>query len=286
MVPNSEIFRYADYRSFLRDYFVSQKKAIPGFSYRLFAQKAGFASPAFFKLVVDGKKNLSKESVLKLSRALGLNAKASDYFEDLVFFDQSKDIRNKSHFMDRLQKRRPKDDPARLLPPEYGYFCKWYYGVVREMVDLPDFDEDPQWISHKLNGRISAQEAGEAIRFLTANGFLSRKENGKLSKKSIASPGEPKDAKVAAAIAQHHQVEMTGLAREAIMKQPKDTRTSVNLSLCLSRRGYESALEKIARLRKELLEIAASDWIVDRVIHLNANLFQMTKNPDSERNRN
>ena len=64
MVPNSEIFRYADYRSFLRDYFVSQKKAIPGFSYRLFAQKAGFASPAFFKLVVDGKKNLSKESVL------------------------------------------------------------------------------------------------------------------------------------------------------------------------------------------------------------------------------
>lgn len=276
MDTSSDIYRYTDYRVFLRDYFVSRKKTIPGFSYRLLAAKIGFSSPAFFKLVVDGKKNLSKESVFKLSQALSFNAKAADYFENLVFFNQSKDINSKSYFMDRLQRQQPKDGKVSLLPPEYGFLRKWYYSVIREMADLHEFNEDPEWISHKLAGRISPVEAEKASRFLLDHGFWVRKENGKLAKKNLpAMADEAKDAELASAISRHFHVQMLDVARDAAGRQGKESKNFA-ATFCFSKQGHALALEKIVRLRKELLEIAASDWIADRVFQLNVNFFPLT----------
>ena len=55
------VFAYSNYREFLRDWF-AQLQSSPGFSFRSFSRIAGFNSPNFVKLVVDGKRNLSIES--------------------------------------------------------------------------------------------------------------------------------------------------------------------------------------------------------------------------------
>ena len=109
MNPNKEIFLYSDYREFLRDYYQSQKNAVPKLTFRLFAQKAGFSSPSFQKLVMDGKKNLTMESILKISRALRLNKKAEEYFKVLVFFNQGKTVEDKKHFLKKIDSFRKKN---------------------------------------------------------------------------------------------------------------------------------------------------------------------------------
>ncbi len=53
-MPN--IFNYMDYREFLEDFYDEQKSANKAFSYQYFANKAGFKSKSFIKLVIDGKK--------------------------------------------------------------------------------------------------------------------------------------------------------------------------------------------------------------------------------------
>ena len=58
------IFKYNDYRKYLRDLFNFHKNKNRHFTYRYIAMKAKFASPSALKDVVDGKKNLSQESVL------------------------------------------------------------------------------------------------------------------------------------------------------------------------------------------------------------------------------
>ena len=50
---------HLDYRVFLGEYDKAAKENLPAFSYRYFSQKAGYRSPVFLKLVIDGQRNLS-----------------------------------------------------------------------------------------------------------------------------------------------------------------------------------------------------------------------------------
>ena len=77
------VFDYLDYRAFISELFVFQKKHVPGFSHRYFARKAGFAAPNFLKLVMDGKRNLTPASLAKVARGFGLNKREREYFERL-----------------------------------------------------------------------------------------------------------------------------------------------------------------------------------------------------------
>jgi uncharacterized protein (TIGR02147 family) len=72
-MPN--IFAYFNYRDFLRDYYIEQKSINPAISYRYLALKAGFKTKSFIPHVIEGKKNLSKDSIYKLAMALKLEKK-------------------------------------------------------------------------------------------------------------------------------------------------------------------------------------------------------------------
>ena len=89
--PRPSLFEYENYRSFLKDYFTFSKQQLPQFSYRYFAQKAGFRSPNFLKLVMDGKRNLSSQSIEQFSKAFKLSSIESEFFSYLVHFNQSED---------------------------------------------------------------------------------------------------------------------------------------------------------------------------------------------------
>lgn len=58
-----DIYEYLEYRIFLADAYQAGKENVSAFSYRYLARKAGFSSPNFIKLVMDGERNLSMESV-------------------------------------------------------------------------------------------------------------------------------------------------------------------------------------------------------------------------------
>ena len=54
----SNIYNFSDYRDFLKDRYRQLKEADPVFSFRHFSKQAGFGSPNYLKLVMDGKRNL------------------------------------------------------------------------------------------------------------------------------------------------------------------------------------------------------------------------------------
>ena len=83
------IFDYLDYRAFLRDMFKYRKQQAKHFSYRFFARKSGFKSPNFLKLVTDGDRNLSYESITKVAKGFSLKKQEQEYFEYLVLMNQA-----------------------------------------------------------------------------------------------------------------------------------------------------------------------------------------------------
>ncbi len=78
------IYGYANYRTFLRDFYHEKKRLNPYYSYRLFSMKAGFRAPNLLKLVMDGDRNLTRNSLTKFVRALKLSEHEARYFETLV----------------------------------------------------------------------------------------------------------------------------------------------------------------------------------------------------------
>lgn len=80
-----KIFDYHDYRIFLKDFFDYSKEKNGKFSFRFFAQRAGFNSGSILKLVIDGKKNLTNESINKISNGFKLKKREYEFFEKLVF---------------------------------------------------------------------------------------------------------------------------------------------------------------------------------------------------------
>jgi uncharacterized protein (TIGR02147 family) len=83
------IYKYENYRDFLKDFFVEQKRIKRHFSHRYLADKAGFSSPSFFHNVINGKRNLSVESIEKLSRVLDFKGKEGKFFTFLVLCNQA-----------------------------------------------------------------------------------------------------------------------------------------------------------------------------------------------------
>jgi uncharacterized protein (TIGR02147 family) len=278
MNPNKEIFLYSNYREFLRDYYLAQKKSVPKLTFRLFAQQAGFSSASFQKLVMDGKKNLTMESILKISRAVRLNKKAGEYFKALVFFNQVKTLEEKKYFLKIIDSFRKKNKPEKLLPREYDYLKEWYHCVIREMVDFPDFKEDPEYINKKLFYAVKPDAIRKSLEFLLGTGFLVRDQNGKLTKKDkTLATGDIADQEMLGTIARAHHCSMIDFARKAASNLPREERSVSNTTLGISAAAYAAALKRIEQLRMEILEIAAADPAADRVFQLNVNLFPLTK---------
>jgi len=93
-----DIFSYYNYREFLKDYYIQKKALNHAVSYAFLAQKAGFKSKSLIPHVIEGKKNLSKESIYKLASAMKLDKKSFEYFEDLVSFNQAKNLEERNYF--------------------------------------------------------------------------------------------------------------------------------------------------------------------------------------------
>ncbi len=97
-----EIFAYDNYRAFLKDYYESKRLTAEKISFRQFARLAGFNSPSFLKMVIDGQRNLSHESIGKVAVALRFNQEETEFFNHLVLFNQAEGVEQKKYFAERV----------------------------------------------------------------------------------------------------------------------------------------------------------------------------------------
>jgi uncharacterized protein (TIGR02147 family) len=275
---NSDIFNYSDYRAFLKDYYSEKKAQSKRFTFSLFSGVTGFASPSFLKLVMEGKKNLTKASILKIVRGLRFHKVPALYFEDLVFFNQAGSLEDKSYFLDKINNYRKKNRPEKLIPREYDYLSEWYHCVIRELVECNGFREDPAWIAEKLLYTVKTDDIVKSLRFLEEKGFVRRDQKKGLAKtdKTLAT-GDIGQQEMLTTIVRAFHRKMVTFAAESIGSLPKSVRNTSNTTLSLSEKSYEIATRRIEQLRMELLEIAAADTNVDRVFQLNINLFPLTE---------
>ena len=131
------VFEYTDFRKYLADYYADQKTQNPSFSYKYFAEKAGFKNKGFVFNIINGDKNLSKDSIVKISQACKHTKYDAEYFENLVCMNQAKEYKMRKYFYERLEKIKNqgrKTSKARLIvKDQYEFYSKWYHSAIRSL---------------------------------------------------------------------------------------------------------------------------------------------------------
>lgn len=268
------IYMYNDYRQFLKDRYAELKQTQRSFSYRYFSQKAGFASPNFLKLVMEGQRNLSLDGARKFSHALKLGVKESRFFEILVQYNQTSDGAQKQSYYEQMLAFGDYRKAHHLIDAQYAYLTHWYYPAIVELAHLKNFQEDPQWIASQLGSRISVRDVREALSVVESIGLLQRNEKGKLVPGHAALTTGP-EATTLAAYSYHKQI--LDLAKEAVDGQTPDEREFAAITMAVSSTQLAKLKDMIRDFRRTVVNyLSTPDVEADAVYQLGMQLFALT----------
>ena len=274
------LFEYQNYRDYLRAYYNEQKLARKSFSYRSFSKKAGIQAPSFLFYVIEGKRNLTKNSLVKISTAIDHTREEADYFENLVFFNQATTIHDKTLYYSRLVEVTKPVQAQLISTDRYEYYSKWYHSVIREVVTFVDFKGDYSLLASLLNPKVMAAEAKESVALLEKLGFIERDEEGLYHQTANVIKNHPVPAE--SFIVEKFQMEMLKLAMQSYDRIPVYDRMSSSTTFSISRETFDLFKMKAREFRKELAEIARLDSSQENVYQMTMNLFPVCKRGNDE----
>jgi len=272
------VFDYTDYRKYLLDYYTMKKKSQSAFSYRFFANKAGFNSVGLYKDVIEGRQSLGRALTVKFSRALGHSKREAEYFENMVFFNEARSVDDRKLFFERMlaccDVKAVMVDTSRC-----EYYSKWYYSALRALLSYARFKDDYTTLAASLNPPIKPDEARKAIETLERLGFIGRDEKGyyQVSDALISTGRLTADASVQTMNVMGFQKAMADLGKDAYDRFSTDSLDMSSLTLSISEATYREMKEEITTLRRKLLLKAEQEPAPDRVYQLNYQFFPLTK---------
>lgn len=268
-----EPYKYLDYRTYLRA-LLDDAKQQKFFSFRYFARMAGFSSPSYLKMVIDGQRNLTTTSIHQCARAFKLGERESAYFEALVLMNQAKADREKSLYFERLIALRPTTALTGLSKDQFEYFTQKHFVAIREMVALPHFQEDSAWIAKSLRFPVKIKDIEHAINVLLRLGLLVRRADEKLTQADVTLTTPPEVTSVE--LMRFHRA-MLDDAKEALFTVAAPQRDVSALTIPIPKGQLPWLKKRIQQFREELLEAINRTADYEEVYQLNVQLFPLTK---------
>ncbi len=272
------VYSYVDYREYMHDFYIEKKKK-SRFSFREFSRLAGFSSPVFIKLVIEGKANLRKTSITRVCNAMGLKKEERRYFKQLVLFGQAKNLDTKLEYLENLKELTSTLHLDELSNHQIEYFSKWYHPVIKELLGCIAFDGDYNRLAALVHPPITPDKAEESVRMLVKLGLV-REENGRYTPTHTFLTTAGLTIKKLAV--RSVQKKLAYLAADALDTVPRENRDISGVLVSISPESIDAMREELARCRRRLLEIAAEDVKSNTVYRVNLHLFPVSKPvPDS-----
>jgi uncharacterized protein (TIGR02147 family) len=266
------VYDYLDYRAFLKEMVAYNKQKRSNFSYRAFSRVAGFKSPNFLQLVISGQRNLTNESIAKITKGFALKKQEREFFENMVFMNQAKSHEEKDHYYKKMRSARGYTKINRLEKEQYEYFSRWYYPVIRELVTLGKADYPPEKLAAMLKPGISTAEVARAVTLLERLRMIKRDKNGKwVQCDRIITPGPD----IQSLILINLHKELLRISMEALDRFPAEQREFNSMILSTTKKNIPVIKEKMKKFRDEILELISEDSQPDQVIQLNLQLFPL-----------
>lgn len=272
--PAPDIFRYADARQYLQDWWDWKKTVSQRTSFRSFAMRAD-TSASLLKDVLEGRRRLTPETAGKFGKAMALGERERSYLAALADFGGARDMNVRNAAFSELTRLRHESFVKYLQPQQYIAWTRWQHMAIRELVGLPDFQEDPAWIGARLEPSLPAREAAKALQELSDLRLLGRDANGRLvaTDRAISTEYE-----IPSPVVRHFNQQMIQLGLTASDRIPMEQREVSGLTLGLSQECYARIKERIRIFKQEVLGMVLEDRRPSNLVaQLNFQLFPLVR---------
>ena len=268
-----EVFRYHDYREYLKDWLAYYKAGRSSQSLRSLATKAGL-SVSNLSMILSGSRKLSPKALFRLAPALGLSRQEHAYLDTLVLLGNAKTPEERVEAFARMNRSRAYRNRNRSEAEVFRYLTHWFYVAIREMSALPDFKADAKWIQARLQAPVGLGEIETALNFLIEHEYIEELPNG-----TIRPPQKPIDCAgdvYRMALIQFHK-EMLALAGRSLDTNPSEKRNILGYTLVIDSDKFERIQHVLSKAYDEIRSINQQDSKSDSVYHVALALFPLTK---------
>lgn len=271
MKSTISVYTYSDYRDYLKDVISVHKK---GLSLSNLARKSQKFSKSYLSMVINGRRNLSSSKTVYLGQVLGLKSRELSFFETLVKFNQAATLNEKAFFLDQINIIKPKRVSPVLDTQHFEVLENWHALVIREMMRLPDFIEDPKWIVDRLEKRVSESDVRLALKRLQLSKIVARDKDGKLKPSSelLTTSDEVNSIYV-----QKYHSSCARLAQRILEEESLQKREFASINKTLSESQFKLLKQKIKNFRDEILDLVSDDTQNEGVYQINIQLLNLCK---------
>ena len=274
------LYRFLSYRDWLRDWYTAQKETDRRFSYRLFARRAGVRSPSLLKEVIDGKRNLTAQTLEGFIRACRLTHDEAAFFSDLVAFDQAATDAERNEAWERIAARRRFQQARPVEGAMVAYLSHWFIPATRELALRKDFQASPEWVAARLRPRVRVTQAAHALDALRTLGMLVEDADGSVrpTDVSVSTPHE-----IAGLAANNYHREMLERARDAIEEVHADERHLAGATVAIPTDLVPRLKEEVGHAVRRLMHLCDEQADqAERVYQLHVALVPLSSHPDRE----
>jgi uncharacterized protein (TIGR02147 family) len=266
------IYEFTNFREYLKAFFIKSKEEDSDFSHRYLAQKLELSTPNLVLLIMQGKRNLTRNLAVKLSRICRLTKRESLYFQAMVSFLQAKSHDEKSKYFDVMSDLRRKVFASRMDEWQYKYYKNWYNTVVKELVTDSDFTGNEKWIAKRLSPSIPAVKAKSSIKLLRKLGFIKKKgKNYEQSQPTLSAGPE-----VQALGTTEFERKASKLAAESFDRHEDEERLITSATLVIDEKHFQKLQEDLEAIKKAALRTTQKASKNTRVYQLNLQLFPLS----------
>jgi uncharacterized protein (TIGR02147 family) len=258
------IFEYTDYRQYLSDFYAYQKQTTPGFSHRLFLKKAGMSGPNFLKNVIDGKKNLSTDSIKKFAKACGLSVQETGYFSSLVQYNQARALQEKQRHFAALSGFSHRSETQKIRNDQFEYLSHWYNLAIREYIHSHKFLDDYRGLIKAIIPRITPRQAKKSVRLLLDLGLIRLGQDGnyEVSDRIISTGSD-----INSIAARNLHKSMMAISSQVMDSAPVEKQYMRTIAGSFSDEAFGRIKLELDNTRKRILDIISQDGGTPRKVH-------------------
>jgi uncharacterized protein (TIGR02147 family) len=227
-------------------------------------------------MILNGKRNLSAQSVEKIARGLELKGRERQYFVAMSLRHSSKCPEQRSIAQEKMLQIKKYQDPTLISLEQYRFLSVWYYPVLFVLAGMRACKWDLKWLSSKIGRSVPPQKIRNAIADLVWLGILRQKDSG--YERVIVNPTTFEDFEHLT-VRRYHQ-QMLEKAIEGL-ELPVEEREYNGLTAGVPKSLIPEIKQKIRKFRKELNEYLDSyEGESEDVYQVNIQFFPLTRSEE------
>lgn len=275
LVKETKVTDFVSYAKFLGVVYKKAQAAIENYSYLKFAADLGFPETNVVRLIINGKRPLSRAGALRIIRALLLKGVERRYLLLLVEYANARLSIDREQLFRDLLAQKSTSLPTVEHQKALEYFSEWYNPVIRELVARKDFDPDPAWIASRLYAKLMPKEIKKSFELLQNLGLISFDRETNRFVQSGGQIRNDRQVSVMAAIRYHQR--MIELGKESITMVPEGRRDINALTVNVTNETAALIKQKVSEFCQAILKLEEQNQGGDQVYQLNIQLFPFTK---------